>query len=153
MFAITVALQYMGLSEKSFFGWLAYIPFVVGIVLNANAFSKANDGFVTFKSVFGSGFKASMIVTLLMVVWSVVYIYAFPEMKEKAIEAAREAAMKQPNVTDEALDMSISLMRKGYSTMIISVALFGNLFMGVVFSLIGAGIAPKKGERPMTDNF
>ncbi|PQJ12095.1 hypothetical protein CJD36_009920 [Flavipsychrobacter stenotrophus] len=153
MVGITIALQLGGLDQKSFLGWLAYLPFVVGIILNAMAFSKANDGFVTFKNVFGSGFKASMIVTLLMIVWSVIYIYAFPEMKEKAIEMARAEMAKKPNMTDEAMDMGINIFRKGYTTIIISGALFGTLVMGVIFSLIGAGVAPKKGERPITDNF
>lgn len=153
MVGITIALQLGGLDQKSFLGWLAYLPFVVGIILNAMAFSKANDGFVTFKNVFGSGFKASMIVTLLMIVWSVIYIYAFPEMKEKAIEMARAEMAKKPNMTDEAMDMGINIFRKGYTTIIISGALFGTLVMGVIFSLIGAGVAPKKGERPVADNF
>ena len=153
MVGITITLQMAGLDQKSFLGWLAYIPFLAGIILNATTFSKENDGFVTFKNVFGSGFKASMIVTILMIIWSVIFVYCFPEMKEKAIEMARAEMMKKPNMTDEAMDMGVNIFRKGYTTIIISGALFGTLFMGAIFSLIGAGIAPKKGERPMTDNF
>lgn len=153
MVAIIIVLHFAGLDEKPGVGWLAYIPFLGGIVMNAIAFSKANDGYVTFKNLFGSGFKASMIVTLIVVGWTVVSLFLFPDMKEKAMELARTEMLKKPNMTDEAMDMAMNLMRKGYGTIIISSAVFGTLAMGAIFSLIGAGAAPKKGEKPIADNF
>ena len=77
------------------------IPFLVGILLNGIAFSKANDGYVTFGSVFGSCFKMAMIVTLVMVVWGFLSTWlSFPEMKcrNSAKHAAREEMMKKQNI-------------------------------------------------------
>lgn len=149
---VMAILHFANLDEKPIVGWLAYIPFLLGMILNSMAFSKANDGYVTFKSTFGSNFKATMIVTIIMIAWTVISMYMFPEMKEKAMELAHAEMIKKPNMTDEMVDKAMSLMRKGYGTILISSALFGSLFLGSIFSLLGAAIPPKKGEKPFNDN-
>lgn len=153
MVAISLILYLTGLAFKGKgIQYVSQIPFLVGIILNARAYSKANEGFVTFGNVFGSGFKLSMIVALVMVVWSVIMIYAMPEMKEKTIEMARAQLAKDPRMTDDTMDLSISMMKKYWSVIILSTAIFGTMIYGAIFSLIGGAVAEKKGERlPMSD--
>src|SRR4051812_33701569 len=86
---VSLAFYLSGLAFKPGIQYVAEIPLLAGIILNAIAFSKANDGFVTFGNVFGSGFKMAMIVSLVMIVWSIISIFVFPEMKVKAMEMAR----------------------------------------------------------------
>jgi hypothetical protein len=114
------------------------------------AFSKANDGYVTFGKVFGSCFRAVMIIALVMVVWNIICIYGFPEMKQKGLEAAREGMAKNPKVTDEQIDKFMQITNKWYNTMVIAGTVFGTLIMGAIFSLIGAAVAKKKGEPPLS---
>lgn len=135
--------------------YISYIPFLVGIILNAIAFSKVNDGYVTFGKVFGNCFKAAMIVTLVIVLWSVLSMVIFPEMKEKALTMARDEMLKRQKMTDEQVEMALNVTRKYWNTFLIAGALFGTLFWGAVFSLIGALVAKKKGDNPMivADNF
>jgi cytochrome bd-type quinol oxidase subunit 2 len=128
--------------------YLQYLVMLVGLILNAIAFSKANEGFVTFGNVFGSCFKATLIVTLILVAWSVASGFAFPEMKEKALEMAREKMAKNSKVTDEQMEMSMNMMRNHWNTIIVAGSLFSTLFAGALFSLIGGAIAKKHGERP-----
>ncbi len=139
-----------GAAFKPGMQYISYIPFLIGILLNAVAFSKANDGYVTFGNVFGSCFKASMIVTIVILAWSVVSMMIFPEMKEKAMTMAHDEMMKKQNVTDEQIDMSMNIMKKYWNVFLIAGAIFGTLFFGAIFSLIGGGIAKKNGERPFT---
>lgn len=134
-------------------GWLLYLPILIGLILNAIAFSKANGGYVTYKNIYGSCFKQVMIMTIIMVAWTIIYIYAFPEMKEQYIERAHEEMLKQQGMTDDKVDMAMNLTKKMYTTIMISGSLFGNLILGALLSLIAAAIPPKKGERPMADNF
>jgi hypothetical protein len=129
--------------------YIAYIPFLAGIILNAIAYSKANYTLVSFGSVFGSCFKASMIVTIVILVWSVVSMTIFPDMKEKAMTMAREQMAKNPKVTDEQIEMSMNIMKKYWSAFLIAGAIFGTLFFGAIFSLIGGAVAKKNGERPL----
>lgn len=135
--------------------YVSYIPFLAGIILNAMAFSKAKDGYVTFGNVFGSGFKASMVVTLVLIGWSVISMFIFPEMKDKALEMARETMEKsEKKMTDEQLDMALSMTKKFFNVFMIAGILLSTLFYGAIFSLIGAMVAKKKGLAPITsDNF
>jgi len=154
MIIISVILKFAGVDLKSGLQYLAYIPFLAGIIMAGMAFSKANDGFVTFGNVFGSCFKAAIIVTLLIVAWSIISIYLFPDMKEKALATAREAMMKDKRTTDEQIDMVMGITKKYWTPILIGSALLGTLFYGAIFSLIGAAVAKKNGPRPFTtDSF
>ena len=154
MVLTTLIIHLTGATFVKGMGYVAYIPFLIGILLNATAFSKANDGYVTFKKVFGSCFKATMIVAICMVAWSLISMIVFPNMKEMAIEAARKEMAKNPQMTDDAMDMALNITRKYWNIILVASAIFGTMFYGAIFSLIGGGIATKNGERPMTsDNY
>ncbi len=154
MVVINLVLYLTGMSFKPGAQYISSIPFLICIILNAIAFSKANDGFVTFGNVFGNCFKASMIVTLIIVGWSVISMFVFPEMKDKALNMAEEQMKKNPQVTDEQIDMAMGITKKYWNTFLIAGAIFGTLIYGVIFSLIGAIVAQKKGKAPITsDNF
>ena len=155
MVIIGLILYVTGQSFKTGMSYIAYIPFIIGIILNGIAFSKANGGYVTFGNVFGSCFKASMIVTIVMVAWSVVSMYIFPEMKDKALELARQKMAENPKITDEQIEMGLNITKKYWNVFLIAGAIFGTLFYGAIFSLIGAAASPKKGEQPeqVADNF
>ena len=154
MVIIGLTLYLTGLAFKSnSMQYVSQIPFLIGIVLNAIAFSKANDGFVTFGNVFGSCFKMAMIVAIVMVGWSIICIFLLPEMKTKAMEMARENMVKNSKVTDEQIDMSLNIMSKYWNVIMLAGAVFGTLLYGAIFSLIGGAIAKKNGERPPMSEF
>ena len=153
MAILYLVLYLTGISFKPGVSYISYIPFLVGVILNAMAYSKANDGAVTFGNVFGSGFKASMIVTIVMIAWGFISMFIFPDMKEKALEAAREQMAKNPKVTDEQIEMTLNMTKKYFSVFMIAGMLFSNLFFGAIFSLVGAGVAKKNAVRPAGDNF
>ena len=154
MVVVNLVLYLTGLSFKSGFQYVSAIPFLIGIILNAIAFSKSRDGFVTFGNVFGNCFKASMIVTLVMIVWSVISMFIFPEMKDKALNMASEQMHSNPKMTEDQIDMALNITKKYWNTFLIAGAIFGTLIYGVIFSLIGAIVAQKKGTPPITsDNF
>ncbi len=155
MAVISLIIYITGMTFKTGMSWVPYLPFLVGLILNANAYSKANDGYVTFGNAFGSCFKASMIVALVMIAYSVITIFVFPEMKEKIIEMQRDQLAKDPKMTDEVIDTAVGMTQKYWNVMLMAGVIFGTLFSGAIFSLIAAAIAKKKGERPMTagDNF
>ena len=137
-----------GVAFKPGMEYVPYIPFLVGIILNGTNFSKINNGFVTFGNVFGNCFKAAMIVTLVMVAWSLLHMVIFPGMKEQALQAARDQMMKKQNMTDEQIDMAIDITKKYWNVFLIGGAIFGNLIFGLIFSLIGGAIAKKNGPQP-----
>jgi len=147
MVIVGLTLHLAKVDLKSKLMYFAYVPFLAGIIMNAIAYSKANDGFVTFGNVFGSCFKAAMIITIVMVGWSVISLYALPDMKEQAMAMSRESMAKQPNMTDEQIDMSMEIYKKYWGAITVSGTVLVGLFFGAIFSLVGAGIAKKKGAR------
>lgn len=133
--------------------YISVIPFLAGIILNAIAYSKANDGAVTFGNVFGSGFKASVVVMVIFLVYSIISLYAFPDIKEKTLEIARESMAKNPKMTDETMDTAMAMTMKLWGVFYIGGAIVGSLIYGAIFSLIGGAIAKKNAVRPAGDNF
>ncbi len=152
MVIINMILYVLGLAFKPGMQYIAYIPFLIGIILNAMAFSKANDGYVTFGNIFGSCFKASMIITIVILAWSILSMYIFPEMKDKAMSVAREKMAENPKMTDEQMDMGMNMMKKYWNVFLIGGVIVGTMFFGAIFSLIGGAVAEKKGENPFKAN-
>jgi hypothetical protein len=125
-------------------GLLAYLPFLVGILMNAVAYSKANNGAVTFGNVFGSCFKASMVVTLISLVWIIICMAIFPGMKDRYMEIAREQSANNRYATDESIETTLKIMDKYYVQMMLFFSLLYNVVSAFIFSLIGGGIAKKQ---------
>ena len=134
------------LNESPAVQWLGYIPFLLGIIMNARAFSKANNEFVSFGSVWSSCFKASAIVAIITVIGAVLLVTIFPEIKEEAIEKAI-TQMEEGNMDEEQMETAIGFTRKSFTAFMVGGTLIFTLFFGAIFSLIGAAIAPKKGEQ------
>lgn len=155
MYGLITALAYVAvnlvllLADLSFEPWapyVAYVPFLIGIILNAMAYSKANDHYVTFGQVFSSCFKACAIVTLILLVWSFASLAIFPEMKEKGMEMARESMAKK-NLSDEQIDKGMEMTKNYFNLFMVAGVVFGTMFFGAIFSLLGAAIAKKKGDN------
>lgn len=141
-----VILYISNLSFESWSQYVSYAIFLVGIILNANAFSKANDADVTFGKVFSSGFKASAIVTLATIAWSFISLMIFPDIMEKGMEMAR-AKMEERGLGQDMIDQQMEMTRKYFKAFMVGGILFMYMFVGALFSLIGAAIA-KKNPRP-----
>jgi hypothetical protein len=151
MIIVGVGLYVGGLAFTSWAEYVGLVPFLIGIILNAVAFSKANDEFVTFGNVFGSGFRATALITIIMLVWSFISILIFPEMVTKGMEMAREGMLKK-GMSDDQIDNAMNMARKYFKLFMIMGVIFRYVFWGVIFSLIGGAIAKKKGNNPFGNN-
>jgi len=152
MVILGVVFYLLGLSLKPGIQYALYLPFLVGVLLNAMAYSKANDAQVTFGNVFGSCFKVAIIATLILVVWSVVSMFIFPNMKEMIFQSIQER-MAQQKMSDEQIDKVIAWYRRNWTTFLIAGSLIGGMFMGLLFSLLGGAIAKKQPAQIKGDNF
>ncbi len=145
---LSVGLYLAGLMFMTGVQLITFIPLLAGLIMNGIAYSKANDGYVTYGNVFGNCFKASLIAGLIMLAWSIASLYVFPEMKDKVVEAQRQKMMLNPQMTDEQIEMVGSMTRKYYNMFAYLGPIFGSLIFGSIFSLIAAAVAKTKGERP-----
>jgi hypothetical protein len=123
--------------------WAPYVPVCIGIILNALAYSKANSGSVTFGNVFGSCFKASLIVTAMTAIYIILCVFLFPGMMDKYMTIARQSMEKNPQMTDEMMATSMAIMKKAYAPMMVLFTGLYTLMAGTLFSLIGGAVARK----------
>jgi MFS family permease len=145
MVILSVILYVVGLAFESWSQWLSYIPFFIGLVLNAMNYAKANDNYVTYGNVWGSGIKASMIITLVVLAWGIISTFVFPEMREKGMEMARER-MAQKDMSDEQIDQALQMTQKYFLPFMIAGVVFGTMIAGAILSAIAAAFPKKKGD-------
>jgi formate hydrogenlyase subunit 3/multisubunit Na+/H+ antiporter MnhD subunit len=144
----SILLQFMGLSQNQSMGWISYIILLGGIIVFVNLYGKAKDHQVTFGNLFSYGFKATAIITLIMVLFIIIFFMAFPDFKEKIVESAREGMEQQGKMTDDQIDQGLEMFEKNFILFSAGGALFMYLLLGAIASLIGAAITKKQPRSP-----
>ncbi len=146
---IGIAGYYTGLSEQSWFNWVSNAVLAVSVVWACVHYANQMDGNVTFGSVFAHGFKMTAIITLILIVYILLAMTVlFPEMKDKALEVARQKMEADGKITDDQMEQALKITKKFFVPIAIGAVLFGTLIFGAIASLIGAAIAKKNPNRP-----
>lgn len=114
----------------------------IGLVITCINFSKINDGHVTFGNIFLNGFKASLIIAVITVIFSVIMVLIFPDIREKALEASR-LEMEKKNLPEEQIEQGIAIVKNFFMVVLVIGGLIGSAVCGVIASLIGAAVARK----------
>jgi len=145
--AMSVIFYALDLTQESWVTFVTFGVFIAGIVWACVSFGKSKNNYLTFGEAFAHGFKVTAVVTSLVVVYSFLFILLFPEMKAEAINKAREQMENNPNgMTEEQIEMGIQFTEKYFNVFIIGGSLIGYLFVGVLASVVGAIVTPKKGK-------
>jgi hypothetical protein len=84
-----------------------------------------------------------------MIIFTFLFIYLFPDIKEKGLEAARKG-MVEKNMTQEQITQAMGFTQKFFMVFVIGAILVFYLFFGAIASLIGAGVT-KKNPVQFTD--
>ena|SRR5688500_16623975 len=147
MVVYSLFLYFLDLWQNQAMGWLAYLIFIIALIVFINQHGKANDYRLSFGSLFGYGFKITAIVTLIVILFTVIIFMAFPEYKEKMIEVSRQT-MEDQGTNDEQVDQAMSMMSRNFVLFAVMGALFGYLIIGCIGSLIGAAVTKKKPQSP-----
>ena len=126
---------------------IQFLIIIGGVIWACVSFAKQMNGAVTFGSVFSHGFKVTAILTIISILFTIVSLkFLFPEMMEKAIDAAKEEMMKNSSnkkMSEEQVDKNLSMMRNYFFPFAIMGVMLLNIFLGAIASLIGAAVAKK----------
>lgn len=141
-----LALHFTNVSMGSWLNFIILAIYLAGVVLFCMAYGKSKDHFVTFGAVFKAGFRMVAFTTLIMLAWTIIAIFLFPEMKEKALEYSQQQLVER-KMTAEQIEQSMKMTRDNYTLGVVMYVMASNLFFGVIFSLIGAAIT-KKNKQP-----
>lgn len=97
-------------SETTVWGrWLGIIILMGGVIWACISFGKQNNNQVTFGNVFAHGFKTCAVATSLVILFTIIFLLIFPNIKEKAMDNALQEMQKNPNMTQSQIDQAMAL--------------------------------------------
>ncbi len=145
---IALATYFLDMNNSSWLQYISYAIFIIGIIWSVNLYGKQIDYNSTFGNYFAHGFKTTALVTAIMIIYIVIFVYLFPDVRDKAMETARTRMQSQGKMTPEQINQALVFTKKFFMVFIIAGTLLGYLIFGALASLIGAGIT-KKNPRPI----
>src|SRR5258706_4887763 len=116
------------IEQESWFRWVSTIVMCAAIIWACIYYANQLDGRVTFGNIFAHGFKTSVVITLITIVYFVLAITViFPEMKDKAMETARQKMEEGGKMSEEQINQAIDMTKKFFMPFAIGAILFGTL--------------------------
>jgi len=148
LIVIALATYFLNMNTSSALQYISYAVFVLGIIWSVNIYGKQIDHNSTFGNYFAHGFKIAALVTAIMIIYIVIFVYLFPDVREKGMEAAKKSMESKGQMTQEQINQALSITQKFFMVFLVSATLLGYLIFGALAALIGAGIT-KKNPRPI----
>jgi hypothetical protein len=143
VYGLILFLMDIGFEQLKTFGYIGYVIVVVMLILGIRAHKKASGGFISY----GKGFTVAFLIVLVAYVISSIYNYFYfmyidPGMAEEiasqaAIQAEDNVLARNPDATQQDLDMAVSMAEK-FSTPVWMVVwgFVWSMVIGTVLSLI-----------------
>jgi len=133
------------LQFESWYKWLPTLIQTIAIIIFCIQFGKQQTGTVTFGKVFGYGFKVSLVVSVLMVVYTMLSVFViFPEFTDQALQQARAGMEAKGNLTEDQIDQGMAFTKKFFQPIPLAIfAFLGTLFFGTIAALLGAAFTKK----------
>ena len=131
--------------------WLGYAVFVGGIIWSVYSYGKQINYNATFGNYFAHGFKVAALVTAILIIYIIVFVFIFPEFKEKAIDEARKSMQEKNNLTPDQITQGLDITRKFFMVFLVGGTLIGYIIFGALASLVGAAITKKEPNKIIDD--
>jgi hypothetical protein len=146
---ITYTFQFLNIDQSSSARYLAYIPFIVFLLLAQKEYKDQLGGFVTFGKSFMAGFIYSVIAGVILAVFVYIYLGILsPQVLEQSL-ASQHDKLVENGMSSEQIEQATEMGRK-YGAIFGGVAvLFFTPITGAIIALIGAAIFKK--ERSILD--
>ena len=150
LIAIGLIAHFAGFEAESWYRWGSLAVLLAAIIWGCVYYSNQMNNQVTFGNLFAHGFKMSAVIAVIQIIWTILAILViFPEIKEKALDQARQNMEEGGKLTDSQIDQAIDVTKRFFLVFAIGGVLLGTLIVGAIASLIGAGVAKKKPVNPL----
>ena len=126
---------------------IGFLILITVISLAIKAFKSENGGFLSLSEALKVGIGVAVIGGIIAALWSFVLMnYIEPDYMNQMMEVQREKMIEmQPDLTEAQLDSAAEMSSKFSSPLIVmAFSLIGNLFFGLVISLIAGLIMKNK---------
>ncbi len=127
-------------------GWAISLGVIVSGIKQYR--DQQRDGFITFGEAFFTGFLVALVVAVFSAIFTAIYMTVIaPDIMETAINEGI-SKMEEQGLDDEQIDNAVKMTKIFTSPIFLTIsALFGGLFSGAIFALIGAAIMKKDPPR------
>jgi hypothetical protein len=126
--------------------YITYSVYVAGIVWTLLDFSALENHSHKFGEYFSQGFKCFVVVTLLMVIFTAVFLLLQPQLKDEMAVISKADLVKKGNYTMPEIEDRIKMAKKSFVPSLIMGAVFGYLVIGALVTVIAAGFLSQKNK-------
>lgn len=118
--------------------YAVYAVYGAGIVWTLWQFSRTDAFNGRFGSLFNQGFRCFIVVTLLMVVFTIVFLQLHPEYAEQEAAAVTEYYIKEGGKTPAEIADQARQAKKQYPVTVVSLSIFRYLITGALLTAAAA---------------
>ncbi|MBI5219686.1 MAG: DUF4199 domain-containing protein [Bacteroidia bacterium] len=144
---ISVLFYLLNIENQNISQYIDYAILIAGIVFGTKYFrDKMNHGSITYGKALGSGVLISLFSAIILAFYTFLFFKIIdPGALGKIYDLMEQQMMKQPNLTDQQIEMSIEMAKKFTTPVTISIGIiFSFTLLGFVFSLITSIFLKKK---------
>jgi uncharacterized membrane protein YciS (DUF1049 family) len=135
---------------ETWFKWIGTIVLVIVLIVFCIQFGKQKTDGVSFGNVFGYGFRISLVVAVLIMIYSLISVYLiFPEYVDQVIAQSRATLEAKGNMSEDQIDQGVAMTRKFMTPVPVAIFSFlGTLIVGIIGALLGAAFTKKSEATP-----
>lgn len=123
--------------------YITYAVYIAGILWALFPVKKLQPG-AKFKDFFQQGFKCFIVVTLLMVLFTFVFVKMHPELVIQMEALMRADYAKDKNLMPVDIENRIGNAKKMYLPAMLMGVVFGYLLIGALITAVGSGFLSQK---------
>lgn len=124
--------------------YIAYATYVAGIMWTLLRFKKQTNGKAGFKQFFAEGFKCFVLVSFMMVLFTLVFLLLHPELKEQMAVNLRAGYAGAADLTPVDIENRVAAAKKNFLPAYLMGAVLSYLAIGALFTGLGAAFLRKK---------
>ncbi len=142
LIVLSLIVQFTKMNENTWVQYGILAVYIAAVIAFCIVYAKQQNGNVTYGSVFGKGFRMVALVAIIMLAWVLLSTYLFPEIKEQAIEKAREK-METDGMDEETMETALAFTKNSFTLLLVAGTIFSYVIVGLIASAIGAAFAKK----------
>jgi hypothetical protein len=152
LMVVALVIYFLNIDSNGPVKWVQLIIFVAGVIWAVMSHGKEINYHSTFGNYFGYGFKVCAVATVILIIYTVIFILIFPDVKETALEQARKN-MAEKNISTDQIEQGMEFTKKFFMVFAIVGLLIINLISGAIAALVGAAVTKKvPNQFPQGDN-
>jgi len=130
---------------ESWFKWISTIITFAAIIIFCIQYGKQETDGVTFGKVFGYGFKISLVLSVIMGLYSLLSTtLIFPELIDQILVKTRTDLQAKGGMTDDQIDQAVNMTKKFIQPIPLAlIAMVATLFFSTIAALLGAAFTKK----------